>query len=812
MAVNPQATIQFLDGQLQPALNLATSVALKMAVATGGAMLRPILCSQTSSVLQFLHGPLVSSGAHHVTYSGPAYFMRLRASLPGSIGTVTKTPATTSPSSVGDLATSLSSYTLHAQVDTVTAASALNLTSGWSAPAAPLPVTVTAGAGTVLHTQTFTYVDDAGDVQTGTLSVTGVGAFTTSFTAQSIIKVTSNVAPVGVQDYAATFTTPGDRYEVRVKTLTGGVVGVTGGVTPQIQISLDDGRTFSRTQSLPSSGILELLTYAGGLQPQATGVTLTVSNGTSLASQVFGSLRVAGATVPGDVLYTKKVSGAVTVQHVVAGNNTVFSVQVVGLAITVNSATNGGGVATSTANDVAAGIMGTPAAAALVSALAVGAGTGLMANAAAAGFANSGIDYTAKQEGVQVRHGNLGPSNPTITVLVANKQITVNPVTDANGIQTSTATQLATAVNASPTASLLLAAVATGAGSGLVGMQGTYIALATTLATGDQFTFTTTPPKWSNVDLVEAQNILLANDAALDGFSMIHIVGDAADLDVQTTQTWLDNLDAQKRKYKGAYHDATYMGATTESTWLTATLAGYTKIDTNPRVGIGAGEANILNPAYGTIDRRSVTTPYMARLMICSISELPSHVDCFTDFGIQNALAGVAVRTSTTTQIVPPLWQSDDTLVTLNTNNFVTLRTLAGRTGIYVRQGLMYTTDSDYTFVTNRRTADVVAAVAYDEILRNLNANLLVDTKTGQLAEVEMQRIENNVTDRVRREVMGGARQHISGVLCVLDRGTNFQATGEISGDVRIVGRTAATSIKLRLGYVRTIGQALVAG
>ena len=107
--------------------------------------------------------------------------------------------------------------------------------------------------------------------------------------------------------------------------------------------------------------------------------------------------------------------------------------------------------------------------------------------------------------------------------------------------------------------------------------------------------------------------------------------------------------------------------------------------------------------------------------------------------------------------------------------------------------------------MTNRRTADVTAAVAYEKVIKNLNANLLVNPATGQLAEIEVQRIEANVTDRIRRELMGGARQHISGVRCVIDRNTNFQATGLISGQVSIVGRSPATRIDIRLGYVRSL-------
>ncbi len=810
MAVNPSASIIFLDGQLDAQINLATSVAIKLGAATGGPLLRPTFVSQTSSVLAFLQGPLVASSANHVTYSGGCYDLRTNASTNGAIGSVTKTPASTSPASLATMSASLTSYTLHAQIDSATASSVglttAALAGGWTAPSAPLQLTIVSGVSTVAHTQTVTYVDTNGDVKTGVVSISAAGTVTTSFSTfiASIISIVPSVAPVGTQDYTAAFVSPADRYYARIKTISGGVLGVSGGTTPRIQVSLDDGLTYSRTLSLASTGIMDLVTYAGGLTPQATGVTMTFSPSTT-SQEIYGSLRVAGATTIGDTVFTKKTSAAVTIAVVISGTSTAFSVGVVGNAITINSATDSGGLATTTANNVVTGILASTAASALVSVVAVGAGTGLVAALSATGFANSNVDYTPKVEYVTIKHGDPGPSNSLLQISVIGTQIIVYPVTDANGIQTSTAAQVAAAVNASATASLLVTADDTGSGAGIVGMQNVFTALPVSLATGDVFTFSTTPPQWNAADLAEALEVLRNNDTALDSFSVMHVIGAATDTDVQNTQTWLDTLASQKRKFKAAYHETTFMGATAESTWLANTLAGYTPIDTDPKVGLGAGEVNTLNPANATIDRRNVTTAYMSRLMICSISELPSHVDCETDLGIQNSLNGVATRPSTAATVTP-LWQTDDTLVTLNNSNFVTFRTLPGRTGIYVRQGLMYTVDgSDYTFITNRRTADAVAAVAYDEIIRNLNANLLVDPNTGQLAEVEVKRIESQVEGRVRRDIMGGARQHISGVRCVIDRGTNFQTIGRITGALRIVGRTPAVEIVLRLGYVRTL-------
>ena len=808
MAVNPSANIQFLDGSLQAALNLATNTALKIGVASGGPLLRPTLCTQASSVLQFFHGPLVASGGHHTTYSGPCYLMRINASTNGSIGSVTKTPASSSPTSYGSMTATLNSYTLHAAVDASTASSTVNynafMATGWTTPSVPLPLTVTAGVDTVAHTLTITYVDVNGDTTSGTLSVTAAGTFVTSFTVAKVLSITASVAPIGTQAITAVFSTPGDRYYAKVQVQTGGVIGVSGGTVPKVLVSLDNGYSYSRPLTLASTGLLEMTTYAGGQTPQPTGVLLTFANATALAVPVLGSLRLTGATVPGDVVYTKKVDAAVTVAHVIAGLATPFSVGVIGNAITVNSATDGAGLATTTANDIVAGILGSVAASALVSSVAVGTGLGLIAAHGATGFADSQVAYTPKVEGVQVRHGNPGASNTAISVVVSGKYITVYPVTDANGVQTSTATAIAAAVNASTTATLLVSAAASGAGTGIVGMQSSYQALAVTCATGDVYTFETTPPSWTNADLAEALAVLYANEAALDGFSVGHVVGDAAQTDVTTMNDWLDTLANSKRKFKSFTLEGTFMGNTSESTWKAALLANFTEIATNPHVALAAGEVQTINPLYGTTDRRNVGTSYMARLMICSISELPSHVECTTDFGIQTDVRGVTTRVASTT--VTPLWQSEDTLIELNSDNMVTYRTWPGRTGLYVRQGLMFTvTGDDYMYVTNRRTLDVVAAVAYDEIIKNVNANLLTDPRTGQLAEIEAQRLESNVSDRIRREVMGGARQHISAVQTVIDRGTNFQATGAITGQVSVVGRTPATSITLRLGYVRTL-------
>ncbi len=128
------------------------------------------------------------------------------------------------------------------------------------------------------------------------------------------------------------------------------------------------------------------------LIPQITTVAFTTSN---------ASKKLAGASSPnGDIKYTAVATGSgatvITVRHVVAGLGTTLSVGVIGNAITVNSATDGGGLVTSTSADVAAAVALSPAAA-LVTATALGNGLGLIAAVGATNLAYLSTTVTAAQ-------------------------------------------------------------------------------------------------------------------------------------------------------------------------------------------------------------------------------------------------------------------------------------------------------------------------------------------------------------------------------------------------------------------------------
>ena len=91
--------------------------------------------------------------------------------------------------------------------------------------------------------------------------------------------------------------------------------------------------------------------------------------------------------------------------------------------------------------------------------------------------ANSGVTYTAAAAGtdgnaIRVRYVDPGSASAALAVSVSGNDITVSLATDIDSIITSTAAEIATAVNAEPDASALVSAAEEGDGSGVVNATG----------------------------------------------------------------------------------------------------------------------------------------------------------------------------------------------------------------------------------------------------------------------------------------------------------------------------------------------------
>lgn len=145
-------------------------------------------------------------------------------------------------------------------------------------------------------------------------------------------------------------------------------------------------------------------------------------------------LTIPGSSPDGGVTYQAYTAGAagnaITVAHVVAGNNTPLTVGVVGNAITVNVATNGGGTATSTATQVAAAVVA--AAPLLVTAIATGTGSGVVGAAGPTNLTSGSDGGTAPAVKGQIDAAAI--ANLTTSVFVDNLGLNHIQLTSTVGI------------------------------------------------------------------------------------------------------------------------------------------------------------------------------------------------------------------------------------------------------------------------------------------------------------------------------------------------------------------------------------------
>lgn len=176
------------------------------------------------------------------------------------------------------------------------------------------------------------------------------------------------------------------------------------------RVAMGGGQVSKDTAS--KSGIRRLIARNPAKGTNANiGTERDVVNGFRPGAQ--GTLTTALAGANNDLVFTSKVVGVLgnttRVRIVVSGTSTPLSVSVAGADITVNSATDGGGLATSTASQVKAALDASAPASALIStALAPGNdGTGVVA---ALGFTNLTGGADSILEGVNT----VGTPSPRI--------------------------------------------------------------------------------------------------------------------------------------------------------------------------------------------------------------------------------------------------------------------------------------------------------------------------------------------------------------------------------------------------------------
>ena len=339
----PSLNIRELNSGLSTTPNVGEGITMKLGTASAGAYNKPVRCSTQPSINAYGVGPLVSSAGPHQAYSGQTQFLcRTFASIPGTFGAVTKSPVT-SPTSPSTLALSAATFSARADGNPVPGGAALNLTTGFTLPPSPLPLKIVIGAGGVAHTVTISYYDVESVQRTTIVSVSGVGTFTTAANVdlKSIISYTTSVDPVGTTTLTWDYAGPLDRFaQLKWQVTRGGQINVTGAQAPIVRYSFDNGTTYSPGFQIPTTGILDVYTYPGGLTSWHTGIRCTFTQGT-VASALYGAVRAAGATVNGDTIWTLGASGA-TAEIEVKTVAAALAFTVVGSAVKLTAHTTGG--------------------------------------------------------------------------------------------------------------------------------------------------------------------------------------------------------------------------------------------------------------------------------------------------------------------------------------------------------------------------------------------------------------------------------------------------------------------------------------
>ncbi len=310
---------------------------------------------------------------------------------------------------------------------------------------------------------------------------------------------------------------------------------------------------------------------------------------------------------------------------------------------------------------------------------------------------------------------------------------------------------------------------------------------------GDKFTLQTTAPLWSTNALIDAMDAIANDPDKRQNYSGFHAVGPADGTVFAAVETQLNFYADMKYQYRFMYLEAPRQDSTPEATWAAAVVASFNA--TGRYTGVVAMDMNVSSPALRTVNRRNFGSVYMARLMACPISELPSHVDCLTVYGTKTSLDGVT-----------KLYQGDASVETLTLANIVTARQYAVRTGFYITRGILKTLEtSDFRDVTNRRVMNVAATVGYSAALTFLQAELLANPATGTLDQQEANNVAQVIRDAETVVLLGGSRQHISKLDVAVSTANPFLQDRTLYTKIRIVPRGAVDFIEQTYSYAPSI-------
>lgn len=309
---------------------------------------------------------------------------------------------------------------------------------------------------------------------------------------------------------------------------------------------------------------------------------------------------------------------------------------------------------------------------------------------------------------------------------------------------------------------------------------GVVLTFSGTFVADDLYVGTATAPGYSTGDVTTALTALLLDPTE---WGFVHVVGTPASAAAAASLATV--VDTQMTAAESAFR---YVHAVTEcpQTESDATIKTAFASFASKRVGIACGDAGVVSPITGRIDRRNCAWVYTARLSKTKLSEHPGKVKL-------GALPGVR-----------SLYRDEFATPSLDAAGFITLRSLIGRKGYFVTRGrIMAAAGSDFQTVMNRRVMDRVCAVARDGYLTSLNDDVRIDPDTGYIDERDAQQIDNRVSGQLEAALID--EDEISSVTAQISRTDNLLSTSTANCEVAVVPKGYLEAIRTNLGFVNPV-------
>lgn len=430
----------------------------------------------------------------------------------------------------------------------------------------------------------------------------------------------------------------------------------------------------------------------------------------------------------------------VSIVVVVAGTSTGLTVpDPVGGVITVNSATDNGGTATSTASDILAAILAKATAMALLSSAALTSGSngsgvvGAIASTAlpfgsTAALSVSGAPLDAWQ--VRVKATRAGGTNTGA----------FRYSLDGGDVYSDELVYPGGSSYAVP-------------GSGLT------LTFSGSLAVGDVFSFDCVAPTWSNSDLAAALDAVIASTAS---YSIVHVVGPQDATTFATVSTKAASAESVKKFLFFVIEAAGQSANQTNAQWSAAIISTFAS-SADKRIGLCAMEAEIASvlnqPQAGRTMRRPVAWALAARAGSIPISE---------DIG--RVASGPLLGVSKVYQL--------DQGETLDAAGFACAFTLPDYEGFYGSGRLKSPSGSDFQLWQDIRLINEVMRVGYKGQTRYLNDSLRVRTEAsgqypaGSIDPGDAQTVEAYLAGLLRDAITGPG--YATEVRPIVDRTVNM--------------------------------------